>query len=153
MANRGSWWSEEETLCLLGIWREQNIQDQLDGTVRNNIVMRKIMEMMAASGYERTILQIKNKIKKLRVLFRCAEDNNRTSGRGRKTCRYYNELEDILGGRPDTAPVAVVASVELEVPETSDTEDGDILNMDTDSGSEVEDATLGNLHLMNFIAP
>ena len=75
----------------------------------------------------------------------------RTSGWGRKSCTYYNELEEILGGRPETAPVAVVASVELEAPpETTgtadDTEDSDILeelydqgsDIDTDSASEVD---------------
>lgn len=44
---RGNSWSEEETLALLDIWKNHKIQEQLDGTVRNNIVIRKIVDLLA----------------------------------------------------------------------------------------------------------
>ena len=38
------------------------------------------------------------------------EDNNRATGRGTKTCKYYQELGTILGFKPDVNPVATASS-------------------------------------------
>lgn len=109
-------------MCLISIWRDHKIQDQLDGTCRNQSVLKAICDLMAAKGYERSVVQIKNKMKKLRSSFRKAEDSNRRSGRGRASCRYYTELSDILAGRPETQPVHLIASVDLETPPVREAE-------------------------------
>ena len=86
MSGRGISWTDEETLVLISVWKEYKIQEQLDGTVRNTAVIRKMADIMHEKGIEKTLDQIKNKLKKLRAQFKKAEDNNRTSGRGRMSC-------------------------------------------------------------------
>ena len=87
-------------------------------------------------------------MKKLRESFRKAEDNNRTSGRGRISCRYYNELAEILAGRPETEPIGVVASAELEAPAAGENQHEEVIAMDQSSdeegseGDKTQDETL-----------
>ena len=36
------------------------------------------------------------------------KDHNEETGRGRKTCKFYHEIDSILGHRPTSVPVSVV---------------------------------------------
>ena len=136
---RGNSWSEEETLCLLNIWKEEMIQEHMDDTVRTNAVLRIISELLASSGYERSVEQIRGKMKKLRESFRKADDNNRTSGRECATCRFYNELAQILAGRPKTQPVAVVAAIQLK--QSQEHDDKQPCNLAEEQVDELKDDT------------
>ncbi|XP_054760858.2 trichohyalin-like [Lytechinus pictus] len=141
---RGSLWEDVETLCLLNIWREKNIQEQMDGTVRNKTVFRKICQLMKERGFERAEDQIKRKIKQLRASFRKTEDNNNRSGRGRITCKFYSELQEIFGGRPETAPVAILASQpeEEDQSESLDSVDSDSLPREEEEDGAEEDRSI-----------
>ncbi|CAG2210304.1 unnamed protein product [Mytilus edulis] len=50
--------------------------------------------------YLRTARNVDREIKALKRNYFNAKNSNKLSGNGRTTCRYYDELEDILGGRP-----------------------------------------------------
>ena len=39
---RGSFWADEEVKALIKVWGEENIQDELDGAVRNRTVFNNI---------------------------------------------------------------------------------------------------------------
>ena len=52
-------WSTEETRTFLGIWGAADVQDQLDGIVRNQAIYEKIATEMRDSGYDRTWKQCK----------------------------------------------------------------------------------------------
>ena len=58
-------WSTEETEALLGIWGAADVQEQLDGIVRNKTIYEKITTALAVLGYERTWQQCKTKVKNL----------------------------------------------------------------------------------------
>ena len=61
-------------------------------------------------GYNRTMEQCREKIKKLKKEYRHAVDNNNETGRHRKTCKFFNELDDVLGTKPATAPKITISS-------------------------------------------
>ena len=52
--NRGTVWSRQERLCLLNIWRDEDIEGQLQGNHRNSHVYSRIAELLAVHGYERS---------------------------------------------------------------------------------------------------
>uniref|UniRef100_A0A3Q3D1Y8 Myb/SANT-like DNA-binding domain-containing protein n=1 Tax=Hippocampus comes TaxID=109280 RepID=A0A3Q3D1Y8_HIPCM len=106
-------------LALITIWADGNIQAQLEGTRRNKAVFLKIGEKMRSEGFHRTGDQCRLKIKGLRQEYKKITDNNKTSGRGRKTCKFYDRLNDILGHRPASVPhhlVTIGASIRSPSP-------------------------------------
>ena len=58
---------------------------------------------MTEIGYN---VEIKSKIKKKE--YRQIKDHNGQTGRGRKTCKFYKELDGILGHRPASVPAVVL---------------------------------------------
>ena len=63
-------WSNEETKTLVSIWGEANVQNQLDGVVRNKVVYEKIAVEMGKLGFERNWQQCRTKIKNLTHKYR-----------------------------------------------------------------------------------
>ena len=59
---------------------------------------------MSAAGYNRTLVQRRDKIKKVRAEYRKVKDHNSESGRERKDLSYFDKLDAILGHRPATQP-------------------------------------------------
>ncbi len=41
-------------------------------------------------------------------MYREIKDNNKETGRGRKTCKFYCQLDAILGHRPATIPPSLL---------------------------------------------
>ena len=77
-------WGDEETLKLIELWGEDNIQAQLEGCKRNAQVFAKIASEMKDAGYERTRDQCRDKIKKLKGEYRKIIDKHGKTGEGRK---------------------------------------------------------------------
>ena len=65
---------------------------------------------MRELGYERDWQQCKVRIKNLKSIYRDIKDHNGETGRGRKTCKFYKELDEILGHRPASIPPVVLDS-------------------------------------------
>ncbi|XP_041367612.1 DNA ligase 1-like [Gigantopelta aegis] len=95
---RGSSWTDEETECLLNLWQENDVENQLDDPKRNNV-----------SIYQ--MLSCKIKMHTLKRSFRECKKNLKISGNGRKFCKFYTKLNDILGQRPASSPVKLIESV------------------------------------------
>lgn len=107
---KGVAWSDAELKALIGIWGDAEVQTQLDGAVRNKFVFIHIAKEMNKLGCNRDWEQCKTKIKNLKADYRNVKDNNGKTGRGRKSCKFYNELESILGHRPSSAPTVILDS-------------------------------------------
>ena len=60
-------WSAEETKALIDIWGEAEIQNALDGVVRNKTVYQKVASAMNALNYNKTW---QNAEPRLKTLFR-----------------------------------------------------------------------------------
>eukprot|EP00794_Sanderia_malayensis_P020791 gene20791-22829_t len=65
---------------------------------------------LAAQGYQRTYIQIREKIKQLKQRYKKVVDNNNRSGSQSKTCPFFKELDDLLCNRPITKPPSVLGS-------------------------------------------
>ena len=106
--SRGSSWSDNEVRALISIWGEENIQEELDGAVRNQVIFNDIATKMREKGYVRDWQQCRTKIKNLKKEYRQTKDHNGQTGRGRKVCKFYKELDSILGHRPASVPAVLL---------------------------------------------
>ena len=63
---------------------------------------------MQDQGYDREWTQCKSKIKNLKTDYRIAKDHNNETGRGRKTFKYYDEVDAVLGHRLASRPPVIL---------------------------------------------
>lgn len=103
-------WTDTEVKALLAIWGEGKIQEQLDGAARNKAVYEKIAKQLQEQGYTRDWKQCRSKVKNLKTQYREVKDHNNKTGNGRKMCKFYSELDSILGHRPASLPVTLLDS-------------------------------------------
>ena len=106
--SRGTSWTDKEIKALINIWGEDNIQEELDGAVRNSVIYSSISKKMYDMGFVRDWKQCRTKIKNLKKEYRQVKDHNGETGRGRKTCKFYTELDSILGHRPASTPAVLI---------------------------------------------
>lgn len=128
-------WTEKETLALIEEWGDERIQEQLEGSTRNKAVYEKVARALDASGHNRTAVQCREKIKKLKKDYRKIKDHNGKTGRGRKKWAFYDKMDGILGDKHSTNPPVVVdtsAEVICAIQE-------DITPMNGEGRSEVSD--------------
>ena len=101
----GAHWKREEVLALLSVWKEEDIfRDVQSVSEKKKPVYGVIAERLAGLGYSRTTTQIRNKIRRLKRDYKDCCRNNSTSGKARKQCDFFSELDDILGHRPAVNP-------------------------------------------------
>ena len=84
------------------------MQEELDGAVRNKAIFQRIAKQLQEQDYERDWQQCRAKIKNLKTKYRETKDRNNERGRGRKTRKFYKELDRILGHRPASAPSSLL---------------------------------------------
>ena len=117
-------WSDEETFKLVELWGEEEIQALLEGCTRNKHVYDKIARGMGEAGYERTGVQCRDKIKKLKTEYKKVKDNNDETGRQRKVWRFYDCMNEVLGDRPATRPPVLIDTLESDSEEVSTVDGG-----------------------------
>ena len=66
---RGGVWSDDEVKCLIAVWGDKSIQQQLDGAVRNKEIFDNIAKEMRRNGYERDWQQCRTKTKNLKQTY------------------------------------------------------------------------------------
>ena len=91
-------WGDEETLKLIEVWGQDNIQAQLEGCKRNTQVFAKIASEMrdAAHWYERIRDQCQDKIKKLKGEYRKIIDKHGKTGEGKKGGSFLKHCTALL---------------------------------------------------------
>jgi len=137
-SSSGSTWNKEETLRLIEIWGDDRIQAQLEGAHRNRNVYMKIAREMSEAGYQRTLEQCRDKIKKLKGEYKKLKDKCGKTGEGRRNWDYFEAMDSILGHKPATHPQVVI----------------DTMAEDTGPGPEEEDelSELTSLDAVNEVA-
>ncbi len=106
--------------------QKKNVQDKLDGTVRNNRVFKELTDKLAEAGYQRTPGQLRDKLKKAKKDYKAVKDNNACSGTERQTCPFFDILDPILKDRPSVEPTILVDTAADLCPEETE-EPADIL--------------------------
>ena len=95
--NLGTIWSDAEVKALIAVWGDCKIQEQLDGAVRNKTIFVAISDQLKEQGVERDWNQCRAKVKNLKSEYRSVKDSNNRTGKGRKTCKFFEELDSVLG--------------------------------------------------------
>ncbi|XP_050801882.1 zinc finger and SCAN domain-containing protein 29-like [Gopherus flavomarginatus] len=117
-------WTNAELQDLISVWGEEAVQAQLRSRRRNYDTYGQILQSLMRRGHERDELQCRVKIKELRSAYCKAREGNCRSGAAPTTCRFYQELDAILGCDPTANPRSTMESSEQgEVGEV--VEDGD----------------------------
>lgn len=101
-------WHNKETKTLIGIWSEDEVQRELEGSVRNQRVFQKISQRMWELGYNRSPDRCRVKIKKLKQDYRRLKEFNKRNGY-RKKNQWYDALDAVLGRRAENAGRTVTA--------------------------------------------
>ncbi|XP_047674642.1 uncharacterized protein LOC113637542 [Tachysurus fulvidraco] len=107
-------WSVDEINCLLALWSSTEVQKKLDGATRTKPVLQQIQREMAAAGFNKSVGQINNKLKKLKKEYRDQQKDLGRSG----SCRphrnpHFDVLDSVLGDRPTFQPTGALNSATL----------------------------------------
>ena len=105
-----SHWTESETKALISIWGSGEVQEKLDGVIRNRNVYETISQELSKVSINRNWKQCRDRIKNLLAKYRKTKDNNRQTGNNRHNCPYYKEIDAVIGTRPVSEPPLVVQS-------------------------------------------
>ena len=108
--NRGTIWTDNEVRALIRVWGDSKIQAELDGATRNKVIFMTISKRMKEEGYNRDWQQCRAKVKNLKGEYRAVKDHNNGTGRGRKTSKFFLELDEILGCMPASVPPVLLES-------------------------------------------
>lgn len=82
-----------ETKALLNIWADKNVQQQMEGACRNEEVIQFMVEELEKLGIQRTTIQVREKLKKMRHLYKTAKND------GRKNFPFFDLMDNVLGRR------------------------------------------------------
>nr|XP_006113562.1 trihelix transcription factor PTL isoform X1 [Pelodiscus sinensis] len=92
----GKHWTVNEVRALIHIWSDKNIQQQLEGTVRNKRIFEQVAARLQKFGIERDWKQCRTKYKNLKHEYKSVK-NAQDSGNTSKSMKFFNELDAILG--------------------------------------------------------
>ncbi|XP_050816751.1 zinc finger and SCAN domain-containing protein 29-like [Gopherus flavomarginatus] len=105
-------WNTSELQDLISVWGEEAVQSQLRSSRRNYDTYGQISKSMLQRGHEWDVVQFRVKVKEPRSAYCKAREGNRRSGAAPMTCRFYKELDAILGGDPTANPRTTMDSSE-----------------------------------------
>ncbi|XP_030576045.1 uncharacterized protein LOC115773444 isoform X2 [Archocentrus centrarchus] len=106
-------WSDKETIILLEIWGDPQVQQCLRRYPHNGHIFTEISEKLAANGYSRSPEQCHTRIKRLKGNYRQCRENMSSSGTDRVDFKFYDLLEQILDKQPSMSSAVVTDSIEI----------------------------------------
>uniref|UniRef100_A0A1A8H6R9 Myb-like domain-containing protein n=1 Tax=Nothobranchius korthausae TaxID=1143690 RepID=A0A1A8H6R9_9TELE len=106
-------WSDKETVILLEIWGDTQVQQCLRRYPHNGHVFTEVSEKLNANGYSRTPDQCHTRIKRLKANYRQCKENMSLSGTDHVDFKFYDLLEQILEKQPSTSAAVVTDSIEI----------------------------------------
>lgn len=125
---RGQTWTEDETLALLQLFRDEGFQQELEGVTRNKHIFQKLATKLINMGFNRDGEQCRTKLKNLKLQFNAVQQGYKDKVNiPRSLHRYWDSLEELwgpaggpggLGSRPTGASHPTPAGLfRAEVPE------------------------------------
>ncbi|XP_050783036.1 zinc finger and SCAN domain-containing protein 29-like [Gopherus flavomarginatus] len=120
-AKRVPAWSNGELLDLISVWGEEAVQSQLRSSRRNYDTFGQVSKAMLERSHDRDAVQCRVKVKELRSAYCKARKGNCRSGAAPTTCRFYKELDAILGGDPTANPRTTMDTSEQREEEEEET--------------------------------
>lgn len=140
-------WSDEDVLQLITLWGEEGVQEQLEGAKRNKHVYEKLAKEMQKRGSAKTAEQCRAKMKKLKLEYRKIKDKHNQTGQGRKSWKFLESMDAVLGNRPATRPSEILDTSEnqeeeqVEALDEAEEEEGESFYDQSSSVNTVEEST------------
>ncbi|XP_047191851.1 uncharacterized protein zgc:113263 isoform X3 [Scophthalmus maximus] len=106
-------WSDKETVILLEIWGDAQVQQSLRRYPHNGHIFTQVSEKLGANGYSRSAGQCHTRIKRLKANYRQCQENMSSSGTDRVDFKFYYLLEQILDKQPSTSSTVITDSIEI----------------------------------------
>ncbi|KAL0098770.1 hypothetical protein PUN28_020726 [Cardiocondyla obscurior] len=92
----------------------------------------------------KTSTQCENKWKDIKRKYMETKDHNNKSGNDPKTCKFYEEIEEVLGEKPCVKPVSIASNLnkrQREVVNCKELSDSDKINEETSCSSTQNEET------------
>ncbi|XP_016889666.1 uncharacterized protein LOC103382810 isoform X3 [Cynoglossus semilaevis] len=106
-------WSDKETIILLEIWGDEQVQQTLKRYPHNGHLFTQISEKLATNGFYRSPEQCLTRIKRLKTSYRLCQESLRSSGNDKVDFKFYDLLEQILDKQPSTSSTMITDSIEI----------------------------------------
>ncbi|XP_041833750.1 uncharacterized protein zgc:113263 isoform X2 [Melanotaenia boesemani] len=106
-------WSDKETIILLEIWGDQQVQQCLRRYPHNGHIFTEISDKLSANGYSRSPEQCHTRVKRLKANYRQCKENMSSSGTDRVDFKFYDLMEQILDKQPSTSSTMMADSIEI----------------------------------------
>uniref|UniRef100_A0A672NYE0 Uncharacterized LOC107581120 n=1 Tax=Sinocyclocheilus grahami TaxID=75366 RepID=A0A672NYE0_SINGR len=89
-------WSDAETVILLQLWGNEQVQQNLQRCPHNGHIYSEISEKLNAHGYLRSAEQCHTRIKRLKISYRQCRDSLSSPEAERVEFKFYDLMEDIF---------------------------------------------------------
>jgi len=109
-------WTHRATLLLLSLYRSHKTSFRSAKHAKS--VWQRIADGMKLEGYTITWETCEKKFRNLKGTYKTINDNNKKTGRGRRTWQYFEIFKELMGNDPCVDPV-VVECGSAEVMETA----------------------------------
>ncbi|XP_019633094.1 PREDICTED: uncharacterized protein LOC109476547 [Branchiostoma belcheri] len=97
----GSIWTSEETHCLIGLWNNNRVLQELEPRW-NKKGYELLSRRLRKAGYNRTAAQVNSKVKALKCRYRKHKETVTNSGPGKSDWEFFEELDSFLGDASST---------------------------------------------------
>eukprot|EP00064_Thunnus_orientalis_P007596 superscaffoldBa00000854_g7618 len=88
-------WTSDEVKILLTRWAEENVQEQLRSTQRNERVFAQLSSELATQGFDKTTSQCKSKIRLLKKKYKITKEQKDSK---KQKSRWFVIMDKVLGG-------------------------------------------------------
>lgn len=117
MSKRGETWGFKETNVLLDTWADEKVQANLNDNPKRNIkiyteLAKKCKEIMPE--FERSAEEVRAKLKRLKAQYFKVKQQKNKSGEGSNNWPFWQKMNNVLGPRPISTPVAIVNTMDSE---------------------------------------
>ncbi|XP_036140288.1 uncharacterized protein LOC118645564 isoform X2 [Monomorium pharaonis] len=139
VSSTASWRDDNEVKCLIYLWRDYQKRFK---TMKSRDVWALICEELQKTSSEwrkKTAIQCENKWKDIKRKYTEVKDHNNQSGNDPKTCKFYEELEDVLGEKPCVKPVAVASSLNKRKMPSNSEGNFEEINEDSETSTQSEE--------------
>lgn len=136
------WKDENAVKSLIKLWQDHESLFK-SSVMKNAEVWRMISESLQKMNpnWIFNAVQCENEFKDLRRHYMATKDHNAQSGVQPKTCKFYDEMEEVLSMKPNIKPVATASSLKrrstaLESHSTSESDVSTEAQENSDSNNE-----------------
>ncbi|XP_077273535.1 uncharacterized protein LOC143903619 isoform X3 [Temnothorax americanus] len=113
-------WNHEAILLLLEAYRQRE-RAMYSGKITHKKAWEEIAEVLNNEGYIVTAKQCTTRVNTMKRTYKNVKDNNNKSGNNKRTWKYYDVMENLLGKKPYMTPMSTISSTGAETHKAANT--------------------------------